>query len=244
LRVAALYDIHAVLTPLEAVLADVEREGVDAIVLGGDLVAGPQPEETLARLRALPGPVYWVRGNHERMLGDEAALLADGWPLATWAATQHTEEERDFLVGLPETVELDLPLGRVLFCHATPRSDEEIVTPITTDERLAAILDGVGADVVVAGHTHMQDDRTVGGVRWVNAGSVGMPYDGRAGRAFWALVGDTVELRATPFDVEDTIAEISAAGADGVDDLVAQLRSQPTRAEASEHFESLAAARG
>jgi putative phosphoesterase len=243
-KVAALYDIHALLTPLEAVLAEVEREGVDAIVLGGDLVAGPQPEETLALLRALPGDVHWIRGNHERMLDDEAALLADDWPLAVWAAAQHTEEERGFLVGLPEAVELELPLGRVLFCHATPRSDAEIVTPITTDERLAGIVAGVDADVVVAGHTHMQDDRRVGGVRWVNAGSVGMPFDGRAGRAFWALLGETVELRATPFDVAATIAAVEATGADGAEDLVAQLRSQPTRAEASEHFERMAVSGG
>jgi putative phosphoesterase len=243
-KVAALYDIHAMLTPLEAVLADVEREGVDAIVLGGDLVAGPQPEETLALLRALPGTVHWIRGNHERLLGDEAALLADGWPLATWAATQHTEEERDFLVCLPETVELELPLGRVLFCHATPRSDEEIVTPITPEERLAAIVAGIEADVVVAGHTHMQDDRRAGGVRWINAGSVGMPFDGRAGRAFWALLGESVELRATPFDVEATIAAVEATRADGVEDLVDQLRAQPTRADASEHFERLAVGGG
>lgn len=230
MKVAALYDIHAVLPPLEAVLAAVEREGVDAIVLGGDLVAGPQPDETLALLRALPGPVYWIRGNHERLLGDHEALLADNWPLATWAAEQHTEEERDFLVGLPETVALDLPLGRVLFCHATPRSDEEFVTPLTSEERFAAIVEGVAADVVVVGHTHMQDDRVVGSVRWVNAGSVGMPFEGGPGQAFWALLGETVELRMTRFDVEATAAAIAATGAVGADELVSQVRTPPERA--------------
>jgi putative phosphoesterase len=230
LRVAALYDVHAVLTPLEAVLAEVEREGVDAIVLGGDLVAGPQPEETLALLRALPGAVHWIRGNHERLLGDHDALVADNWPLATWAAAQHTDEERDFLLGLPEAVELELPLGRVLFCHATPRSDEEFVTPLTSDERFAAVVEGVGADVVVVGHTHIQDDRVVGRIRWVNAGSVGMPFEGGPGEAFWALVGDTVELRVTRFDVDATVAAIEATGAVGADELADQVRTPPERA--------------
>jgi hypothetical protein len=90
----------------------------------------------------------------------------------------------------------------------------------------------------------MHDDRRAGGVRWVNAGSVGMPFDGRAGRAFWALLGDSVELRATPFDVETTIAAVEATRADGVEDLVDQLRAQPTRADASEHFERLAVGGG
>jgi putative phosphoesterase len=239
-RVAALYDVHGMVVPLEAVLADVEREGVDAIVLGGDLTAGPQPREALALLQELGDRALWLRGNHERILLDPEALAADFWPASEWSAALHTPAERELLAALPETITLELPLGTVLFCHATPRSDEEMVTPITSDERLAEIVAGVEADVVVGGHTHMQVDRVVGGVRWVNPGSVGMPYEGEVA-AFWAVIGEDVELRRTLFDVERAIAVIEQSGLPGGEEFVAgNLRAAPSRAEASELFEALA----
>ncbi len=182
MRVAALYDVHGNLPALEAVLAEVEREGVDAIVFGGDLTWGPLPAETLALARALER-AHFVRGNCDRD-PDE------------WERSCLSEEEIAFLQTLPETLDLD----GVLYCHATPRSDEEVVTPATPDERLAAILAGVAQRAVVAGHTHMQQDRRVGAVRFVNAGSVGLPYEGEVA-AFWALLTDgDAELRKTPVD--------------------------------------------
>jgi predicted phosphodiesterase len=164
------------------VLADVERERVDAIVFGGDLTWGPQPAETLALARSLERARF-VRGNCDRD-PDE------------WERSCLSDEEVAFLQGLSETLELD----GVLYCHATPRSDEEVVTPATPDERLAAALAGVAQRTVVAGHTHMQQDRRVKGVRFVNAGSVGLPYEGELA-AFWALLADgDAELRKTPVD--------------------------------------------
>jgi len=103
------------------------------------------------------------------------------------------------LQGLPERVELD----GVLYTHATPRSDEEVVTPATSDEEIAEIVAGVEQLAVVVGHTHMQQDRKIGSVRWVNAGSVGLPYEGELA-AFWALVDDgEVELRKTRLEVDE-----------------------------------------
>src|SRR5207244_4904851 len=144
--------------------------------------------ETVERLRGLGDPVRWLRGNAERELveGERDPAL--------------TGEQVDFLYRLPERVELEVEgLGHVLFCHATPQNDLDMVTPLTPEERLRRILDGVSADVVVAGHTHIQDDRRVGGVRWVNAGSVGMAYEDEP-RAYWALLGPEVELRRTEYD--------------------------------------------
>jgi putative phosphoesterase len=184
LRVAALYDVHANLPALEAVLAEVEREGVDTVLFGGDLTWGPSPVETLALVRSLPG-AHFVRGNCDRD-PDE------------WERSQLSEENLAFLQALPETLELD----GVLYCHATPHSDMEIVTPATSEEELAEILEGVGQPVVVAGHTHMQQDRRIGAIRFVNAGSVGLPYEGELA-AFWALLdGGEPELRKTPLEVE------------------------------------------
>ncbi|HEX3267261.1 MAG TPA: YfcE family phosphodiesterase [Gaiellaceae bacterium] len=182
MRVAALYDVHGNLPALEAVLVDLEREGVDAIVFGGDLTWGPLPAETLSLARSIERARF-VRGNCDRD--------PDEWERSCLA-----EEEVAFLQTLPVTLELD----GVLYCHATPRSDEEVVTPATSDERLAAILAGVEQQTVVAGHTHMQQDRRLPDVRFVNAGSVGLPYEGEVA-AFWALLADgDVELRMTPVD--------------------------------------------
>ena len=184
MRVAALYDVHANVPALEAVLADVERERVDTIVFGGDLTWGPEPSEALTIVRSLPHARF-VRGNCDRE-PDE------------WERSRLSAEDVAFLQGLPESLEADA----VLYCHATPRSDEEIVTPATSDEDLAEILEGVGQQAVIVGHTHMQQDRQIGAVRFVNAGSVGLPYEGELA-AFWALVDDgEIELRKTSLEVD------------------------------------------
>jgi hypothetical protein len=86
----------------------------------------------------------------------------------------------------------------VLFCHATPRRDDEMLLVDSPASRYAEVLAGVRADVVVLGHTHMPFDRLFDRRRVVNPGSVGMPY-GHAGAA-WALLGPGVELRRTPYD--------------------------------------------
>ena len=188
MRVAALYDIHANVPALEAVLAEVEGEGVDTVLFGGDLTWGPEPTEALALVRSVPDARF-VRGNCDRE-PDE------------WERSQLSAEELAFLGGQPETVELD----GVLYCHATPRSDLEVVTPATTDAELAGILEGVAQRVVVAGHTHMQQDRRIGAIRFVNAGSVGLPYEGELA-AFWALLDDgEPELRRTPLELEEVAA--------------------------------------
>jgi putative phosphoesterase len=234
-KVAALYDVHGNLPALEAVLAEVEREDVDLVVLGGDCIHGPQPVETLQRLHALGERALWIRGNTDRLIagGDDS----DG--LHAWVAKQLGRENVAFLESLPLTSRLEIAgLGDTLFCHATPHDDETIVTPLTPDERLAGILDGVDADTVVAGHTHMQQDRTVDGIRWINAGSVGLPYEDDI-KAFWALLGPDVELRRTRFDVEATIRAFERVQREDASRFVENFRTAPSRQEAAEYFESL-----
>jgi predicted phosphodiesterase len=218
MRVAALYDVHGMVHALEAVLADVEREGVEAIVFGGDVFEGPFPRETLELVRGLEGARF-VRGNCERdpdermraKLGEEAVAWSSAWPA---------------------TVELD----GVLYCHATPESDERILTEDSPEASFDAALAGYEHRLVVAGHTHIQFRHG----RFVNAGSVGMPYEGDVA-AFWALVGDDVEFRRTPFDGERAIHDIVASDWPGRDEFVAEnLRSAPSRREAIEHFERVA----
>ena len=221
---ALLYDVHGNLPALEAVLA--EAAGVDLIVVGGDVVGGAFPAETIERLRAEGDRVRWLRGNAERELVEQPPPREAGPPPGELERLRAalTDEQVDFLYRLPEQVELEVEgLGHVLFCHATPQNDLDIVTPLTPEERLGRILEGVRADVVVAGHTHIQDDRRVGGVRWINAGSVGMPYEDELG-AYWALLGLQVELRRTEYDPTK---------------LGGYEYPEASRQEAAEYFESL-----
>ena len=178
--VAALYDIHGNLAALEAVLAEVPEDAT--IVVGGDVCAGgEQPSETLTRLRGLGDRVAWLRGNADRELyPGEEGLAPPGALDATVAALR--EEEIEFLHDLPETQVVD----DVLYCHASPRNDVDIFTERTPEERIAFLFDGLGVSTVVCGHTHTQYQRTVAGVRVVNAGSVGSPYEEEPG-AYWLL---------------------------------------------------------
>jgi putative phosphoesterase len=197
-RVAALYDIHGNLPALDAVLGELDA---DVILVGGDFSVGPWPAETIARLRSLDGDVRFIRGNADRELVQEEQGLAPP-EVIEHVRAKLSPEDMDFLRSLPFTEQI----GRVLFCHATPRNDEEIFTRDSPDERWAAALEGVDADVVVCGHTHVQFDRRVGDVRLVNAGSVGMPYEEAPG-AYWALLDGTgVELRRTEYTPGDLSA--------------------------------------
>jgi putative phosphoesterase len=211
--IAALYDIHGNLPALEAVLADMRGTGVDEVVVGGDVVPGPMPRETLSALLALDVPVRFVRGNGDR---EVAALMAGGEPtnvpdrfreLMRWNASELLPEHRHVLAGWPASLRMDVDgVGEVLFCHATPRNDSEIFTRLTAGERLDPIFAELGVSMVVCGHTHMQFDRMIGAVRVVNAGSVGMPF-GAAG-AYWLLLGPDVHLRRTAYDLQAAAARI------------------------------------
>ena len=235
MKVAALYDVHANLSALDAVLAEAERERVDAIVLGGDCVHGPEPEEILERLRALGERALWIRGNTDRLI----AGGSDGDGLHAWVAETIGGESVAFLESLPLTQRLEIDgIGETLFCHATPRDDEEIVTPLTPDERLGEILDGVDAAAVVAGHTHMQQDRIVGGIRWINPGSVGLPYEDDI-KAFWALLGPDVELRRTPFDVPAAIRAFESVDREDAAQFIENFRTAPSRQGRAMFLESL-----
>ena len=229
-RVAALYDIHGNLPALTAVLAEVDSLGVDAIVVGGDVASGPMPVETLDALRERDA--LFVRGNADRVLDLRGANDGEAWVQARyWVAAQLGEERLAFLAGLPLDLTLDLgALGRVRFCHGAPGSDELTITRLTPDERLRGLLAGVDERVVVCGHTHLQFDRTVDGIRVVNAGSVGAPYEAEPA-AYWALLEGDVDFRRTDYDVEGALAEIAASGYPRAGDASLYLLPDPERPE-------------
>ena len=188
MRVAALYDVHAMPWALEAVLAEVDA---DAIVFGGDYVYGPYPRETVAAIRGLDA--YVVRGNCEDMAEEwESSVLAPG--------------DLDWLQALPLSVTVD----GVLYCHAAPDDNLPITTAATPDDVVAETFVGYSGTIVI-GHTHHQFDRTIGDLRIVNAGSVGMAYEDDVA-AYWTLFedGEPRPMR-TPFDVERAVRETRAS---------------------------------
>ncbi|MET1009801.1 MAG: metallophosphoesterase family protein [Gaiellaceae bacterium] len=245
MRVAALYDVHGNLPALTAVLAEVEAAEVDAVVVGGDIAIGPMPCATLDRLLALGERALFLRGNGDREIAAEPAGSGLWVERTRWAAQQLDRGALAWLAALPDTQTVDVDgLGPVLFCHGSPRSDEEILTRISSEERVAAACAGVEEAVVVCGHTHVQFDREVAGTRLVNAGSVGMPYEAEPG-AYWALLGPEVELRRTAYDLEAAAAAIRATGFPGAAELAAaNVLTVPSAEEATEQFERLAEAQG
>ena len=177
------------------------------------MLPGPMPRETIQCLLGLDIPLRFIRGNGDRevlalMRGEETGGVPERFRESMiWVARQLNGEDEQILASWPETLRLPIGgLGEVLFCHATPRNDTEVFTRLTPENLLLPIFEGLDLPVVVCGHTHMQFDRMIGGTRVVNAGSVGMPFQETG--AFWLLLGPSVELRRTPYDLAGAAARI------------------------------------
>ena len=244
MRVAAISDIHGNLPALEAVLEEIDGLRPDLVVCCGDVASGPMPAETIDRLMTLR-EVRFVRGNADDGLIDEFDATPPPQlpgPFAGWCAKQITRRHRDFLASFETTVSVDGVdgVGRVLFCHATPRNNLDIFTAETPAERVKELFGEVDADLVVCGHTHMQFDRRIDGLRVVNAGSVGMPY-GEPG-AYWAMLGPDVDLRRTDYDREAAAARIRAKDGPVAEEFAAKnVFTVPSVDEAIEVFRKAAA---
>jgi len=229
-RLAVLSDIHGNLLALEAVLADVAAQGApDATWVLGDLVAFcPWPSETLARLRALP-EVAFLQGNTDRYVVTGQRPVApvrspEDWasmPAALtgrdanfrWTVKHLSYADYEFLRDLPPRLEMDVPgYGGLLAVHATPVDDETNLYPGAPDEEVLSYLAGLDARLVLYGHTHRPVDRTIGGARLVNDGSVGLPLDGDPRPAYALLDFEGGECAVTThrvaYDAEAVIAEL------------------------------------
>lgn len=224
--VAVLSDVHGVLPVLDAVLTEPDVRTAELVVVTGDHAAGPMPVPVLDRLVALGDRCRLVRGNADREL---VAIRGGAWsehPESRWAAGQLRDDQVRLLAELPHPLHLDVDgFGPVVFCHGTPRDDDEVVLVDTRLEKWAEVFADLDAAVrtVVCGHTHMPFVRLVERRLVVNPGSVGMPY-GRPGGA-WALLRDgQVSLRHTPVDLDDAIAAVVAGS------------TYPQRAEWAEEY--------
>jgi predicted phosphodiesterase len=233
LRVAVVSDVHGNAVALAAVLAELEREQPDLIVFGGDLTWGPLPGETFALASGLNA--RFVRGNAERaVLENKSSTEREQWMQAN-----HTPEMREFLAGFEQHVAVEVDgLGPVRVCHGSPRTDEECVTPETPESRVREFSEGVDERVIVTAHVHIQFDREVAGIRSVNAGSVGLPYEGRPG-AYWALLGPEVDLRRTEYDLDEAVVRYRATDIPGVEEIVELMVSPPEPREVIHHAEQV-----
>lgn len=216
MRVAAIYDIHANLPALEAVLGEIRTLAVDRIVVGGDVLPGPMPVESLELLAKLGTPASFILGNGDRevlalMNGIETewyrSALESWREPVRWTAEQLGPEHALLIESWSRSCRFDIAgLGGVHFCHATPRNDTDCFTRETPEDVLLPLFAGVEDPVVICGHTHMQFDRPIGPARVVNAGSVGMPF-GEPG-ACWLLLDEDVQLRRTSYDLDAASARV------------------------------------
>lgn len=212
--VAVLSDVHGVLPVLEAVLAEPDVRAADVVVVTGDHASGPQPDAVLDRLLAEGDRLRLVRGNADRELVAlrRGATIDVPDDVTPWAAQQLTAAHVELLAGLPHPLLLEVDgLGPVVFCHGSPRRDDELVLVDSPLERWTAALSGLAAEVrtVVCGHTHMPFVRLVDGRLVLNAGSVGMPY-GRAGGSWATIAAGGVALRHTEVDVDAAVEAVVA----------------------------------
>jgi predicted phosphodiesterase len=251
MRAAVLCDIHGNLPALEAVLPEAEAAGAEVCVLAGNMPPGPLQQETLELLAGLGERAVWVRGNSER----EVTEVFDGTFQTTgaaheagtiWSGQQLNRAWRDRLAALPLTVSLEVDgLGPVLFCHASARDDEEILLVDSPVQWFTEGFAGTTERTVVFGHTHMPFDRLADGRRFVNPGSVGMPYGPPGAAAYWALLGPDVTLRRTPYDAHAAAERMRVSAFPGTDAFIEEnvLNGPPSDTEALAVFSRAAGKR-
>jgi predicted phosphodiesterase len=243
-RVAVLADVHGNAVALAAASEDVVEAEPDLLVFLGDLTWGPLPEETWGLVQtlcdALAGRTLFVRGNAERALAElrhkkrTPRTERERWMLAAHAATT-----LDALETFAQSASVEIGgLGLARFCHGSPRSDEELITPATPMGRMRELLAGVGERTLVTAHTHIQFDRSTDLVRSVNPGSVGLPYQGESG-AFWAILGPNVSLQSTEYDLELAISRYRETSDPLTEAVVEILLDPPQQAAVIAHAEAL-----
>lgn len=224
MRIAAFSDVHSNLQALSSALEDMAGGSVDLRVCCGDLVGyGPNPDEVIGIIRG--GNVPTVMGNYDEGVG---FLLEDcgcayrtpgeretGEESLRWTKENSSEETRRFLRGLPRSMRLEWEGARALFVHGSPRRLNEYLYEDRPEDSLKRMLEPLGVDVLVFGHTHIPYHRVVGGVHMVNVGSLGKPKDGDP-RACYSLIdlgdGPGVEFRRVDYPVEETARAITEAG--------------------------------
>lgn len=220
-RVAVITDIHANLPALEAALERIGALGIERIYCGGDLVGyGPRPDEVCALIEYREIPTIY--GNYDYAIARDlrdcgCAYITPhdreiGQLSVEWTLVNTGQAAKDFMRDLPFDLRFDIDGTSVHLVHGSPRKVNEYLfedKPASLYERLAAAED---ADLLVFGHTHKPWVRDVGGVRFVNCGSVGKPKDGDPRAAFAVISGNEVTIERVAYDARAVAAEVKEAG--------------------------------
>jgi putative phosphoesterase len=235
-RLALLSDQHANDVAFRAALADVERLGVDEIVCLGDVVqGGAEPAETLERLRGLGCAT--VLGNADAFLlevptDSPEPVTEQQLEVREWTLSQLAESQLDQIRAFEPVVRREVEGVRLLFCHGSPASYDDVLLPELGGDALAPFR-GHAAALVAGGHTHLQWTRRIDDTLYVNPGSVGLSYDRHAeplalrALAEWALVTVengtvAVEFRQAAYSPEDVRGAVAQSGRPHADEWAAQ----------------------
>ena len=185
MKIAVISDIHGNMEALNAVLDDIEENECDRIFCLGDYaMAGPEPAKAIEKVRELKNAVL-IQGNTDWMIAnyteDIYNSIKEAAPVMAEALKNDFEilsnEQKEFLKNLPEKMSLEVEGVKILLVHGSPRKNNENIFPDTTLEEIEKMLEGVNADVVLCGHTHMPCGfQTTNKITVVNDGSVGRPF--------------------------------------------------------------------
>lgn len=225
---ACLADVHGNTAALDAVLASEDFAQADAVAFLGCTTTGPDPRGVLERCADLKLPVFHLAGNGERwVLELSSGVRPFDREVDEWLVAAHGDDGLAAIGSWPGGLRVTHPAaGGLRLCHGSPRSDIELLTSLTGDDRLREATAGVEEAVVIHGHTHVQYRRDAVGKVITGAGSVGLPYATGPG-ARWALVSDHVRLVVTPYDLDEAEARVAATGYPG-DAYLRTLRQPPS----------------
>ncbi|HXG24934.1 MAG TPA: metallophosphoesterase family protein [Chthonomonadales bacterium] len=212
MRIAIIADVHANLAALEAI-----TESYDLLLCLGDLVDyGPQPREAIRWVREHGFKV--VRGNHDQALGCDmdcrcAPLMKEASVTTrAWHRQLLEEDDRSYLRQLPVREWCDFGGVTFVLAHASPTGDlYTYLRPEISDEVLAQESQGISADFIFLGHTHLPMMRRIGKTTIVNPGSIGQPRHGDPQASYVIWDDGNVYFRRVTYDAKRTIEMLAHA---------------------------------
>ena len=239
MKIAIISDIHGNMQALDAVLENIKKENCEKIFCLGDLaMAGPQPAQTINKIRELMGKTDFtiIQGNTDELIADCdnqcLHMLRQNNPIMANALEADTqtvsEEQKDFLRHLDKNTQIEIDGTKILLVHGSPRKNNENIYPDLRIEEVEEMIKGTDADIIFCGHTHMpagyqtNTNQTV-----VNAGSVGRPFaeEPKACYAVMEINNGTFSVKHNLVDYDyKTASEILAGrGFNGCDKLAQML---------------------
>jgi len=218
MKVALIGDVHANLPALEAVLAHAREQGVEAIWNVGDFVGyGAFPDEVVRLLRK--EDVLSIVGNYDLKVLQfkqkktkwRKKKRPEKYLAFQWAYENLSKKSRKYLRFLSQEIRIKVKGQRFLLTHGSPASNEEPLTPDTSEKRLRKLAQMARADVIICGHSHQPFAREVDGVWFINTGSVGRPDDGDPRACYAILQIEPKQIQVRHYRVEYDVEKAAAA---------------------------------